>query len=222
MTNCPQHGSYKAKTLTILGTEIKKGCPICQEEREAREKIENQNELIAREHFMAQVLIQNSDIPKRYLNAKLETLGDKARKPFNYDRNLILTGSTGAGKTYYACALGLEAIKLKKTVRYVLCSEIDAKIKETWSDKNKSEARIIESLSNCDLLILDEVGRGVFTDYHFRILDGRYNRGLFTIFIGNLSVDELKAFLGDAIISRIRGLKVRALDFGKTDLRAQE
>lgn len=68
--------------------------------------------------------------------------------------NLIIVGATGSGKSYIACALGVEACNAPLKVMYVrlpdLLAELDfAKVQENYRKR-------INQYIKCDLLILDE------------------------------------------------------------------
>ena len=71
-------------------------------------------------------------------------------------RNLLITGATGAGKSYISNALCISAIRLFKTVKYIrantMMSEMDqARIKGTYLD-------YINHMSKLDMLVIDDFG----------------------------------------------------------------
>ncbi len=71
-------------------------------------------------------------------------------------RNLLITGATGAGKSYISNALCIAAIRLFKTVKYIrantMMSEMDqARIKGTYLD-------YINHMSRLDMLVIDDFG----------------------------------------------------------------
>lgn len=71
-------------------------------------------------------------------------------------RNLLITGATGAGKSYISNALCIAAIRLFKTVKYIrantMMSEMDqARIKGTYLD-------YINHMSKLDMLVIDDFG----------------------------------------------------------------
>lgn len=68
-------------------------------------------------------------------------------------RNLIITGASGAGKTWLACAFGAAACRLFYTVRYTRLPEmLDDLMVEKDADWLKTKNRYIK----CDLLIIDD------------------------------------------------------------------
>ena len=69
-------------------------------------------------------------------------------------RNLFITGATGCGKTYMACAFGMEACKQYYNTRYVRMPDLlmDLDIARTEGNYRK----VMAKYSNPVLLILDE------------------------------------------------------------------
>ena len=69
-------------------------------------------------------------------------------------RNLFITGATGCGKTYMACAFGMEACKQYYNTRYVRMPDLlmDLDIARTEGNYRK----VMAKCSNPVLLILDE------------------------------------------------------------------
>lgn len=68
--------------------------------------------------------------------------------------NLIITGPTGAGKSYIACALGRAACELDLSVRYFRLPRFFQEIKTAQLEGDY--LRLIRSFKKTDLLILDD------------------------------------------------------------------
>jgi DNA replication protein DnaC len=68
--------------------------------------------------------------------------------------NLIIMGATGTGKSYLACAFGMEACKHFFSVRYVRLPELLYEL--TLSRTDGSYHKLMKALRKVDLLILDE------------------------------------------------------------------
>lgn len=71
-------------------------------------------------------------------------------------RNLLITGATGAGKSYISNALCISAIRQFKTVKYIrantMMSEMDqARIKGTYLD-------YVNHMASLDMLVIDDFG----------------------------------------------------------------
>jgi DNA replication protein DnaC len=70
--------------------------------------------------------------------------------------NLIITGATGVGKSFIACAIGHEACVRKQRVGYVNCMKLFSHLKIAKADG--TYARELKTLARKDLLILDDFG----------------------------------------------------------------
>ena len=69
-------------------------------------------------------------------------------------RNIFITGATGCGKTYMACAFGLEACKQYYTVRYIRMPDLLLEL-ETARDE-RTYAKTLSKYTRPKLLIIDE------------------------------------------------------------------
>lgn len=73
----------------------------------------------------------------------------------NHHMNIIFQGFTGSGKTYLACALGMEACKLEHRTRYIRLP--DLLIERDEASLNPSGvSKLITKFSDFSLLIIDE------------------------------------------------------------------
>lgn len=89
--------------------------------------------------------------------------------------NVIITGATGLGKSYLACALALSAIQQFNTVKYFKTSALMRII--TDAKKNGEFSKLLDKLSDYDVIIFDDF---CFTDIDvysglglFELLDAR-------------------------------------------------
>jgi DNA replication protein DnaC len=70
--------------------------------------------------------------------------------------NIILIGTSGAGKTHYAIALGIAACMKGKSVLFAGVANLIVELKETMSNNQLSNYR--KRFERYDLVILDELG----------------------------------------------------------------
>lgn len=93
--------------------------------------------------------------------------------------NIVISGKTGSGKTYAACALGNNACRHGYTVKYFRIPELLLEIQDA---KNENRyAKFMTQLQNIKLLILDDIGLKSYTLEESRdileIAENRYNKG---------------------------------------------
>ena len=69
-------------------------------------------------------------------------------------RNLFITGATGSGKTYLACAFGMEACKQRYRTLYVRMPDLLLDLESSRSDRTYRKA--MTKYANPVLLIIDE------------------------------------------------------------------
>ena len=68
--------------------------------------------------------------------------------------NIFITGATGSGKTYLACALAMEALKQYITVKYVRLSDFLLECTVAWDEKRYD--KVLQTYAKPRLLIIDE------------------------------------------------------------------
>lgn len=106
--------------------------------------------------------------------------------------NLVTTGPAGAGKTYFVCALGVEACRQAYRVLYIRMPGLMRNF-ENQSDNLRELAKYRKRIGNYQILILDE-----WLDYKLSEKDAKNLYELFeqrsgndsTIFVGQYPVDE--------------------------------
>ena len=116
--------------------------------------------------------------------------------------NVIITGPTGAGKTYLACALGQSACRNGVSVRFFQISKLLRKI--TYARAEGSSPRFLETLAKTQLLIIDDWLRNPLTESQtpdlLEILEDRYGRAS-TMLATQIPVADWHDRLGNATLS---------------------
>lgn len=123
--------------------------------------------------------------------------------------NIVITGKTGSGKSYIACALGNNACRHGYTVKYFRIPELLLEIQDA---KNENKyAKFMNHLKNIKLLILDDIGLKSYTLEESRdvleIAESRYNK-CSTILSGQIAHSQWYDLfpdptIADAIMDRV-------------------
>jgi DNA replication protein DnaC len=97
----------------------------------------------------------------------------------HYHQSCIVTGPTGTGKTYLACALGNKACRDGYRVRYYVAAKLFRDLAAAHADG--SFPRLATKLLKTDLLVVDDWGMETLQERQYRdfleILDDRQESG---------------------------------------------
>ena len=117
-------------------------------------------------------------------------------------QNGIITGPTGAGKTYLACALGNKACREGFTVQYFRAPRLLGEL--TLAKADGRYPKIMTALAKTDLLILDDWATALLTDDNRRdmleIMEDRYQRRS-TLVAAQLPLDHWHEAIGDPTLA---------------------
>ena len=116
--------------------------------------------------------------------------------------NLLITGPTGCGKTYIACALAHTACLNGFTAKYYRLPRLWQELK--IAKANDSYANLLSQMAKIDLLLLDDWGIAAPDEEQRRdlleILDDRYQRKS-TIVTSQLPTTHWHEHLNDATLA---------------------
>ena len=124
-------------------------------------------------------------------------------------RNLLVTGASGLGKSWLACALGHKACRENISVLYTRVPRLLADLAIAHGDARY--ARLLRSLARIKLLILDDWGPEALTSGQARdmleIVEDRYDNGSLII-TSQVPIDRWHDLIGvptlaDAILDRV-------------------
>lgn len=145
--------------------------------------------------------------PRKQMTAVLSSCKDFVDK-FPSGGNLLLTGKSGLGKTHLSLAVANKVIQKGYSVIYGSAQNLINEVSRESFDRSGSTEKI-DSLTSCDLLILDDLGTEFATQLStsvvYNIINTRLLKGLSTVISTNLSFKEISDFYNDRITSRLIG-----------------
>lgn len=116
--------------------------------------------------------------------------------------NVLITGATGVGKTYLACALGQQACRQGHRVIYRRLPRLFADLALAHADG--SYIPLLARLARVDVLVLDDWGLGTVTDRHrhdlLEILEDRDGTRS-TVITSQLPRERWHDYLGDPTVA---------------------
>ncbi len=144
---------------------------------------------------------------------------------YDFNKNspsLLMTGSTGLGKTHLSLAIAREVINKGCGVIYGSTQNIVSKMEkekfQNFRGENESERHFID----CDLLIIDDLGTEYTTAFSnaaiYNVINSRIMMNKPTIISTNFSMRELEKNYTQRMVSRIIGNNIR-LEFLGCDIR---
>jgi DNA replication protein DnaC len=120
----------------------------------------------------------------------------------NEHLNMVLSGKTGVGKSYIACALGHNACRKGHRVRYCRVPRLFDEL--ALARAEGSYAKLLARLAKVELLILDDWGIGGLKEAQrndlFEVIEDRYARAS-TVITCQLPIDKWHQWIGDPTIA---------------------
>ena len=116
--------------------------------------------------------------------------------------NLCLTGPTGCGKTWLACALGNQACRQGLSVRYLRLPTLLEQLRIAHGDG--SYVRLMGQLLKTDLIILDDWGIQPLTRQQrndlMEVIEDRHDRRS-TLIASQLPIEHWHEYIGEATLA---------------------
>ena len=145
-----------------------------------------------------QACIEGIDYPARRELDKAVIRQLATCKWVSEQQNVVITGATGTGKTYVACALAAQACKKGHRALYRRATRFFDELHLARADG--SYARLLKKLMKVDVLVIDDWGSAKIDDEQrsdmMEILDDRYGAAS-TILTSQLPVSKWHDHLGD-------------------------
>lgn len=211
LNTCPVCKEPTQKRIELLG-RIRTVNINCRCKREENERKEQREKALEKQQRLKQI-VNNSLMDKKFRQCRFENwdfekgtkkmykLGTKYAAEFNRMKKesigLLIYGEPGNGKTHCCSCIANELIGNMVPVVCVSINALLERIKETYNTWGKEgEDTVLKSLSNADLLIIDDLGTEQDTDWSrtriYNILDSRYRNGLPLIVTTNMKLTDLK------------------------------
>jgi DNA replication protein DnaC len=133
-----------------------------------------------------------------------------------------MNGKTGLGKTHLSLAIANEVIKRGFGVIYVSAPIVVSKLEKEQFSRNKENIHLEDTLTECDLLIIDDLGTEFINKFSsqavYNLFNSRLLLGKPTIVSTNLTLDKIQEIYSERFVSRIVG-EAHRLDFFGSDVR---
>jgi len=155
-------------------------------------------------------------VPERFIKSDLTHLNDGLKELLckDTDTGILLWGEPGVGKSYALCALAKDLIANGYIVKRVNYELLCLQLRDTFKPTAKhSEWDVVESLINCDRLIIEDIGttrsiESKETDFSLRtllvLIDMRMEHCRPTYISTNKSVENLAKSFDSRIGDRLR------------------
>ena len=124
--------------------------------------------------------------------------------------NILCVGGTGLGKTHLSTAIAKTVIEKGYNVIYETAMNIFSDFEsDRFRDRFAGEEPISGKYMECDLLIIDDLGTEVITNFTvsclYNLINTRLNKKLPIILSTNLNSQEIRKVYNDRITSRLFG-----------------
>ncbi len=117
-------------------------------------------------------------------------------------KNIIITGSTGSGKSFLTCALGHQACHYGYKVLYFNCMKFFSMLKESYAEG--TYRKNVKKIAKADILALDDFALEVYEKQSrlnlLEILEDRHGRKS-TIIVSQMPIDKWHKIIGDETIA---------------------
>ena len=174
------------------------------------------------DYYSDAVIPQLKTSPRLVMEKTLDSCRRYARSFTMDSGNLLLSGGTGLGKTHLALAIGAAVGEQGYAVCYETAASLFSKLEKAKFTPSVENSREAEKLENCDLLILDDLGTEMPSQFVTAALYGLLNARLLArrpmVITTNLNVDEAADRYSMQIASRLYG-EFKRLTFLGSDIR---
>ncbi len=142
-------------------------------------------------------------------NPHNEAVYKKAREiTLNGDKNMLVVGNTGSGKTYLVTACANLGISLGKSALFLTAYSLNSMLLEAHLSDARTCQSVLDTLTDVELLVIDDLGteivyKNVTAEYLFAVLNERIARRKQTFVSTNLSLQDIRDRYDERIFSRL-------------------
>lgn len=148
-------------------------------------------------------------VSPRQVMAKVLAYSKKYAEGFTPGMNMLFVGGTGLGKTYLSACVANAVADKGCSVAYESAPQLFEKLNKNQFDPDAESARQVSQLKSCDLLIIDDLGTELTTNFVIAALYSLVNDRLVTgksmVISTNLNVGEIAQRYNPQIASRLQG-----------------
>ena len=163
--------------------------------------------------------------PRKIMERNLQICRRYAEEFEKGSGNLLFVGGTGLGKTFLSACIANEAARRGASIAYESAPQLFAKLSKNQFDADDQSRQDCARLTDCDLLIIDDLGTELTTSVViaalYSLLNERLLSGKSMIVSTNLNIDEIARRYSPQIASRLEG-SFRGLTFVGKDIRVMK
>lgn len=158
------------------------------------------------EYYSTRKLGDEKETPRKNIEKILSLTLNFIKSFSNLEDNLLFYGNSGTGKTFLSNCIAKELLDKGHLVVYRTSEELIQNLKTL---RFNTDDNLEDLLTNCDLLIIDDLGTEQINDFSktelFNILNKRLLRKRKMLISTNLTLEQLSKTYSERITSRLFG-----------------
>ena len=224
---CSDTGYYETEGRTVLCTCLKQELvrAACDELNRTAPLSLSTFDSFSLEYYDRQTDPNYGVVPYQHMDKVLKFCKAYAESFTPDSGSILMKGATGLGKTHLSLAIANEVIRRGYGVVYVSAPAISQKLEKQYFSRGDSDDSLTDILTDCDLLIIDDLGTEFKTQFTvaqlYNIFNARMLRHKPVIINTNLTMRELEQSYTQRFVSRISGESTK-LDFFGKDIRIRK